>query len=151
VELNLWLSSNRLSLKTKCMFIGTRQKTSLLPVKPNISLDGHQIDRGEINKCLGVQGLWSPLALYAFLRSIVPTLHFRSTFTRFITTVTTDSLARVQNPAVDLFVLVNVLSNANGIQPSGWATGDLYEKQGAAVLFLEWGDCGCYSLVYFSP
>ena len=52
------LDSNRLSLnvlKTKCLFTGTRQKISLLPSDPHISLDGHSIERVNSYKCLGVQ------------------------------------------------------------------------------------------------
>ena len=52
------LDSNRLSLnvlKTKCLFTCTRQKISLLPSNPHISLDGHSIERVNSYKCLGVQ------------------------------------------------------------------------------------------------
>ena len=47
-NLKQWLDSNRLSLnvvKTKCLFTGTRHKISLLPSDPDISLDGHPIER----------------------------------------------------------------------------------------------------------
>ena len=57
-NLKQWLDSNRLSLnvlKTKCLFTGTRQKISLLPSDPHISLDGHSIERVNSYKCLGVQ------------------------------------------------------------------------------------------------
>ena len=57
-NLKLWLDSNRLSLnvvKTKCMFTGTRHKISLLPSEPDISLDGHLIERVTTYKCLGVE------------------------------------------------------------------------------------------------
>ena len=58
VHLKQWLSANKLSLnvlKTKCMFIGTRQKVSSIPSQPNISLDGQHIDRVTNYKCLGVE------------------------------------------------------------------------------------------------
>ena len=42
-------------LKPKCLFTGTRQKISLLPSDPHISLDGHSIERVNSYKCLGVQ------------------------------------------------------------------------------------------------
>ena len=57
-NLKQWLDSNRLSLnvlKTKCLFTCTRQKISLLPSDPHISLDGHSIERVNSYKCLGVQ------------------------------------------------------------------------------------------------
>ena len=57
-NLNQWLDSNRLSLnvvKTKCLFTGTRHKISLLPSDPDISLDGHPIERVDSYKCLGLQ------------------------------------------------------------------------------------------------
>ena len=57
-NLKQWLVSNRLSLnvlKTKCPFTGTRQKISLLPSDPLISLDGHSIERVNSYKCVGVQ------------------------------------------------------------------------------------------------
>ena len=57
-NLKQWLDSNRLSLnvlKTKCLFTGTRQKISLLPSDPLISLDGHSIERVNSYKCPGVQ------------------------------------------------------------------------------------------------
>ena len=57
-NLKQWLDSNRLSLnvlKTKCLFTGTRQKMSLLPSDPLISLDGHSIERVNSYKCPGVQ------------------------------------------------------------------------------------------------
>ena len=57
-NLKQWLDSNRLSLnvlKTKCLFTGTRQKISLLPSDPHISLDGYSIERVNSYKCLGVQ------------------------------------------------------------------------------------------------
>ena len=47
-NLKQWLDSNRLSLnvlKTKCLFTDTRQKISLLPSDPHISLDGYSIER----------------------------------------------------------------------------------------------------------
>ena len=53
-----WLDSNRTSLntlKTKCLFTGTRQRISLLPSEPHICLDGHSIERVNSYKCLGVQ------------------------------------------------------------------------------------------------
>ena len=57
-NLKQWLVSNRLSLnflKTKYLFTGTRQKISLLPSDPLISLDGHSIERVNSYKCVGVQ------------------------------------------------------------------------------------------------
>ena len=53
-----WLHSNRLSLnvlKTKCLFTGTRQRTSSLPSESHICLDGHLIERVNSYKCLGVK------------------------------------------------------------------------------------------------
>ena len=57
-NLKQWLDSNRLSLnvlKTKCLFTGTRQKISLLPSDPHISLSGHSNERVNSYKCLVVQ------------------------------------------------------------------------------------------------
>ena len=57
-NLKQWLDSNRLSLnvlQTKCLFTGTRQKISLLPSDPRISLYGHSIERVNRYKCLGAQ------------------------------------------------------------------------------------------------
>ena len=57
-NLKQWLHSNRLSLnvlKTKCPFTGTRQKISLLPSDPHISLYGHSIERVNSYKYLAVQ------------------------------------------------------------------------------------------------
>ena len=57
-NLKQWLDSNRLSLnvlKTKRLFTGTRQKISLLPSDPHMSVDGHSIERVNSCKCLGVQ------------------------------------------------------------------------------------------------
>ena len=57
-NLKQWLDSNRLSLnvlKTKCLFTGTRQKSSVLPSEPHIYLDGHPIERVNSYRCLGVQ------------------------------------------------------------------------------------------------
>ena len=53
-----WLDSNRLSLntlKTKCLFTGTRQRISLLPSEPHKCLDGHSIESINSYECLGVQ------------------------------------------------------------------------------------------------
>ena len=57
-NLKQWLDSNRLSLnvlKTKCLFTGTRQKISLLPSDPHISLNGRSNERVNSYKCLGIQ------------------------------------------------------------------------------------------------
>ena len=57
-NLKQWLDSNRLSLnvvKTKCLFIGTWHKISLLPNSSDICLDGHPIERVDSYKCLGIQ------------------------------------------------------------------------------------------------
>ena len=57
-NLKQWHDSNRLSLnvlQTKCLFTGARQKISLLPSDPHISLDGHSVERVNRYKCLGVQ------------------------------------------------------------------------------------------------
>jgi len=57
-NLKQWLDSNRLSLntlKTKCLFTGTRQKISLLPSEPHICLDRHSIEIVNSYTCLGIQ------------------------------------------------------------------------------------------------
>ena len=46
ITLKNWLNMNKLSLnalKTKCMFIATRQKVATLPEHPNVTIDGNQI------------------------------------------------------------------------------------------------------------
>ena len=51
------LNKNKLSLnviKTKCMFIGTRQKLATLPNQPAIEIDGNYIERIKNFKCLGL-------------------------------------------------------------------------------------------------
>ena len=56
-NLKQWLDSNRLSLsvlKTKCLFMETRHKISLLSSEPDICLDGHSIERVSTYKCLGM-------------------------------------------------------------------------------------------------
>ena len=56
-NVHAWLSANRLSLnitKTKCMFLGTRQRLDLIPENPDISINGCQIERVKTYKCLGV-------------------------------------------------------------------------------------------------
>ena len=52
-----WLNANKLSLnitKTKCMFLGTRQKLDQIPEDPNICINGTAIKRVKSFKCLGV-------------------------------------------------------------------------------------------------
>ena len=46
ITLKNWLNTNKLSLdaiKTKCMFIATRQKIVTLPEHPNVTIDGNPI------------------------------------------------------------------------------------------------------------
>ena len=42
-------------LKTKCLFIGTRHKISLLPRNSDICLGGHLRERVDSYKCPGIQ------------------------------------------------------------------------------------------------
>ena len=56
-ELDDWLNKNKLSLnviKTKCMFIGTRQKLATLPSQPAVEIDGYYIEKVKNFKCLGL-------------------------------------------------------------------------------------------------
>ena len=58
ITLKNWLNMNKLSLnalKTKCMFIATRQKVATLPEHPNVTIDGNQIERVNTYKCLGLE------------------------------------------------------------------------------------------------
>ena len=41
-------------IKTKCMFIGTRQKLATLPSQPAVEIDGNYIERVKNFKCLGL-------------------------------------------------------------------------------------------------
>ena len=53
-----WLNLNKLSLnaiKTKCMFMASRQKLSTIPEEPNIAISGNKIERVRSYKCLGLK------------------------------------------------------------------------------------------------
>ena len=53
-----WLNLNKLSLnaiKTKCMFMASRQKLSTIPEEPNITISGNKIERVRSYKCLGLK------------------------------------------------------------------------------------------------
>ena len=53
-----WLNLNKLSLnaiKTKCMFMASRQKLSTIPEEPNIAIPGNKIERVRSYKCLGLK------------------------------------------------------------------------------------------------
>ena len=55
--LDVWRNKNKLSLnviKTKCMFIGTRQKLATSPSQPAVEIDGNYIERVKNFKCLGL-------------------------------------------------------------------------------------------------
>ena len=52
-----WLNSNKLSLnaiKTKSMFIASRQKVSTIPKEPNVVISENRIERVGAYKCLGL-------------------------------------------------------------------------------------------------
>ena len=56
--LQKWLNLNKLSLnaiKTKCMFMASRQKLSTIPEEPNIAISGNKIERVRSYKCLGLK------------------------------------------------------------------------------------------------
>ena len=53
-----WLNSNKLSLnviKTKSMFIESRQKVSTIPKEPNVVISENRIERVGTYKCLGLE------------------------------------------------------------------------------------------------
>ena len=68
-----WLNLNKLSLnaiKTKCMFIASRQKLGIIPEEPNIVISENKIKRVKTYKCLGVE-LDKSLTLEYHISSIV--------------------------------------------------------------------------------
>ena len=53
-----WLNLNKLSvnaIKTKCMFMASKQKLSTMPDEPNIAIAGNKIERARSYKCLGLK------------------------------------------------------------------------------------------------
>ena len=44
-NLNKWLLSNKLTAKTKCMLIGSRQKLSTLSSQPELPIDNAPIEK----------------------------------------------------------------------------------------------------------
>ena len=53
-----WLNLNKLSLnaiKTKCMFMASRQKLNTIPDEPNIAIAGNKIETVKSCKCLGLK------------------------------------------------------------------------------------------------